>query len=265
MKQLRRQASFSFGATFLLCLLISCGGSTDSPVKDFFEQFDGGDGTSYLSYYSPIFYEQISKEQWKTVLKKFHDKVGPFKDIKIIGLDERNLASGLAEPAGEYRNYECDITYENGFSREKIEFHRGAESDDFLIVSHLMVPTTVLISTLEVPSISERRVLVITALEACAHAVDSDDFSAFHSSLSKFLKGRYPPEALKKSFAHLSGRSADILKLIEGDPADIVTPKVDGRGSLVLVGSFADGALHYNLEFIYEDEWKVMGINVEVR
>ena len=123
-------------------------------------------------------------------------------------------------------------------------------------------------SNADIPTDSELDSLTGATMESFNSAVQSDDFTDFHSQISETWQNQITPEKLQETFAPIVKAKADLTPKAGSKPTYSPKPSLDENGSLVVNGSYptAKGkTAQFKLTYIKEgSDWKLLGIRVNL-
>ncbi len=123
----------------------------------------------------------------------------------------------------------------------------------------------------EVPTRSQSRALVKTTLMNFNEAVQSGDFTEFHTTIARSWRRTSKPSDFEKGFNEFIEKKIDISRIRGEQPEFDPEPNIDkkyGKKVLFLKGTYKTEPLpvNFNLEYIVDDDaWKLVFIGVDTR
>jgi hypothetical protein len=123
-------------------------------------------------------------------------------------------------------------------------------------------------SKYEIPSDEELQVIVKKSLLDFNDALQSEDFTDFHRSISKFWQKQTSPDKMKSSFQNLIDGEADIKEIKDMKANFKRAGEIEREGSLkklMAEGDYDTSGIktEFELQYIPEGkEWKLFGIRV---
>jgi hypothetical protein len=122
--------------------------------------------------------------------------------------------------------------------------------------------------TRPVPADEQLQSMVQTALQDLAVAVNQRDFTEFYEKIAKLWQAQTTKEALFNAFKVFSEQNIDLTVLQNYTAVFNEKPHVGDEGILLLKGYYPTPppVAYFKLSYVYEHpEWKLVGINVEVK
>jgi hypothetical protein len=119
----------------------------------------------------------------------------------------------------------------------------------------------------QVPSDDKAKALILASLLDFNKALQDQDFSNFHASVSRAWQEQITPDKLKEVFQGFIDKKIDISSITRVEPVLTDAPQLNSDGLLVMEGYYPTQPLKVNfkLKYIYEHPaWKLFGINVNV-
>jgi hypothetical protein len=118
------------------------------------------------------------------------------------------------------------------------------------------------------PSNKELGRVMAETLADFAVAVNTKDFSVFHTKLAQHLQSQTTPEKLYGSFRSFADKGLDPKFYRESSPKLSTTPYVQIDGVLKLEGFYLTQPLrtHFRLKYLYQNSaWKLLGIHISLK
>lgn len=115
-----------------------------------------------------------------------------------------------------------------------------------------------------VPPMPELKALVHATMLDFALAIKAQDFTAFHGNVSKTWQNQVTKEELDDIFRVFWDRNIDLTAIRDRQPEFSQEPTIDDDDLLILKGKYhvPPLAIVFEMSYIWEDQWKLFGINV---
>jgi hypothetical protein len=124
---------------FALLFLVGCGALDTTPgeavVTGYLEAMKAQDFKKALTYYSPAFYQQASRESWAAALQGINRRVGAVQSYEKLDGRVNQVAGNLAN-AGSTYVLRYRVTYESATVTETFTVFRPQGSSDIAIQAH---------------------------------------------------------------------------------------------------------------------------------
>ncbi|WP_426437909.1 hypothetical protein [Bradyrhizobium genosp. P] len=131
----------------------------------------------------------------------------------------------------------------------------------------LLMAATLPASALDMPSPFVQEVLIKSILVSLNDAVAADNFTVFHTKISKPFRDQFSPDKLKTTFKDLVDKHA-VFDAVVAKPIVLdEDAKIDEKGVLQLKGHFdtTPKQVKYQLGFIPSDgAWKLSGVSIDI-
>jgi hypothetical protein len=120
-----------------------------------------------------------------------------------------------------------------------------------------------------VPDLEYQEILIKTTLLTFNDANITANYAVLHDKLCKPFRDKFTPEQLADAFKGFRDKHIQIDDIAGAKPVAAQDAAINDDGVLRLQGAFATTtgrAISYDLKFIKsDDEWKALGINVDVK
>lgn len=139
---------FSFLVVSILTLTItSCNFSESNEeankvMESFFENRIEENSLGNISYYSNLFLESTSTEEWNRIKSLVNKANGKIISYEQTGWQVQKKAN-TSELSGTFVHYSYKIVYENGEGTETISLIKNSESPSFKIIKHHFTSTMI--------------------------------------------------------------------------------------------------------------------------
>jgi hypothetical protein len=122
-------------------------------------------------------------------------------------------------------------------------------------------------NTGKMPSDKELKALALESLLSFNDAIQRQSFKKFHAEISKLWQKEVTPEKLLQIFQTFVDQEVDISSIAKLTPTFAKPPAVNDDGLLVLQGYYPTqpSRVSFELKYVYEEDWKLAGINVQVK
>jgi len=109
--------------------------------------------------------------------------------------------------------------------------------------------------------------LVKRAMHDFATAVNADNFVAFHAGLAPPFREQFTAEQLLTAFKAFCDKDIDLTVLDNMDPVLDEKTVNDENGVLAVKGHYdsTPSKTHFDIKFLGAPDWKIMGINVQIK
>jgi hypothetical protein len=122
------------------------------------------------------------------------------------------------------------------------------------------------VSSNDVPAGDELNSLVGNTMENFNSAIQSDDFTEFHTQISEAWQEQITAEKLQEIFSPLVKQKVDLTPKTGSKPTYSPKPTIDENGMMVVNGTYQTVKgknAQFKLTYVKEDaDWKLFGIRV---
>ncbi|HUG90435.1 MAG TPA: hypothetical protein VML55_06360 [Planctomycetaceae bacterium] len=189
------------------------------------------------------------------------------RTIERLGLDEAASASWSSRRiVNDEATLEGSVTTNSG-GAIPVTIKLLKEQGEWKVLSITGPEAGVQVATTrkQVPPDAELRRLVTSTLLDFNAAIQAEDFTGFHESVSTAWQQQITPAQLLEAFQSLIDREVDLAAIEEVPAVFSEPPGFDENGMLVVQGFYPTRPVRvaFELTYAYEHpEWKLFGINV---